>query len=228
MTAAEQNRLIASHMELVAVIAAGYRGGSVEFEELLGIGREGLVKAARSFDPTKSKFSTWATTKITTEMMMALRSGPSQWFPKDEAPPPLDGDKIEKIYEYDAWGEFGNAMAISEAWVKLGATPEELAIMYDELAHKRGRFAAAFISLTGAQRKLVKWVYLDELPRPVTDAARELGISYFQATRLLKKALKTMREVISRMEAKNSGGNIANRRPSLLAVTAALPGTNAA
>ncbi len=216
LTEAEQNRLITEHMHLVTVVAADFRNGNVKFEDMCGAGGLGLTKAARTYDPELSKFSTWAVAKIRVEIFNFIQAEDAERFPEDGALPPLDGDKIERIFEWTGWGHRGNAEAICETWSELTATPEELAIHYDDIKDKQAKFAAAFISLSVPQRKLVSWVFLDEPRKPVTQAARELRVSYFQATRMLKKALKIMREVITRMESNtNSGGNTANGRPRL-------------
>lgn len=217
LTEAGQNQLVIEHMDdLVPAVAAQFRGGEVEFEDLLAAGRVGLVKAARSFDPAQSKFTTWATTKIRSAIMDAIEASRQQWYPKESDvgyPAPIGGDSIERIFEWDAWGNWGNATAIYELWSALDASPEDLAIRYDDIKEKQAKFTAAFISLSRAQRKLITWVFLDEPRKPVTQAARELGVSYFQATRMLNKALKTMREVIARMDM-NSGGYTAKGIPS--------------
>lgn len=206
MTEAEQNRLIIDHMHLVKVVAAEYRGGEVEYDELLGSGREGLTAAARNFDPSKgTEFSTWARTKIKSYISDRVRD-------EMTADGATEADSIERIYEYAIWGENGNAMAISEAWVTLQSSPEDIADRYEEIKDKQAMFDAAFISLTGNQRKLIKWLFLDTPKKSIADAARELGTSYFQTFRMLKRGLGTMREVITRME-NNSGGN-ANGHPS--------------
>lgn len=208
-------------MHLVKVIAAAYRGGEVEYDELLGSGREGLTVAARSFDPDKgTEFSTWATTKIESYITHRIR---------DEmvADGTVGADSIERVYEYDVWGENGNAMAISEAWVALMSSPDDVADRYSEIKDKEAMFDAAFISLTGNQRKLIKWIFLDTPKKSIADAARELGTSYFRTFRMLKSALITMREVITRMET-NSGGSIANGHPLSTGLHGSVPGTVAA
>ena len=203
VTEAEQNRLILENMDLVSKVASEFRGGKIEFEELQSIGREGLVKAARSFDPLKgAKFSTWARTKIESVISTQIRSQPSEWYPKDtdDSLSPMTSDKFERIYEHDVWGDGGNAIAISETWARLNNSPEDLALLFEDISDKRSKFEAAFISLSVAQRKLVRWVYLTHPAMSIEGASRELHISRFAADRLLKKALKTMREVIIRME----------------------------
>lgn len=229
MTEGEQNQLITENMRLVSTIAADFRGRELEFEDLQAAGRLGLVEGARKFEGRFENFR--ADGYIRNAIWTAVRSAESQFFPKetDSSIPPSGADSIEKIFEWDSWGNRGNAEAICERWSRLDASPEDLSILFDDIKDKRAKFQAAFISLNGNQRKLVSWVFLDEMP--ITQAASELGVSYFRAIRMLKKALKTMREVITRMESKtNSGGNTANGRPkySLTGLHGCAPGTNAA
>ncbi len=205
MTEAEQNQLIIQHLEtLVPAVASEYRNGEVEYEDLLAEGGKGLTKAARSFDPTLGvKFTTWATIRIKSEISHFVDAARGQWFPKEEdtAIHYPDGDSIEKIYEWTGWGQRGNASAICETWRHLDdSAPDDLLELFDDIKDKRIKFDAAFISLTGNQRKLVRWVYLNDPPMSIPQAARELGASRFQAGRMLKRALKTMGEVIARME----------------------------
>jgi RNA polymerase sigma factor (sigma-70 family) len=52
---------VEDHLGLVrAVVCKFYRKGRVEDSELYSVGCIALMKAAASFDPTKSQFSTWA------------------------------------------------------------------------------------------------------------------------------------------------------------------------
>ncbi len=225
MTEAEENRLIIENMGLIPTIAADFRGVGVDFEDLLSAGREGLTKAARSFNPKLSNaFVPYASGRIRTAVSNFVRSEDSETnLEYDFAP--SGSDRIERIYEYDHWGERGNASAISERWSRLDSSPEELSILYGEVKDKRAKFEAAFMSLSGNQRKLVTWVFLIDPVKSIAQAARELGVSYLRGVRMLNKALKTMREVISRMET-NSGGNVNERLPiNRPALTAASPGT---
>jgi RNA polymerase sigma factor (sigma-70 family) len=204
-TPAEINRDVIENGPLVTTIVQDFRGGKIEYEDLIQIGHEGLIKAAREFDVGRGKkFSKFASAKIRGELFNATEAAKNQgaWYPKEsgEVQGPIDADSIERIYQWDAWGEIGNAMAIAEAWAKLDSAPEDLGLLHAEIADKTDRFLAAFISLTAVQRKLVRWVFLQEPQMTIPAAARELGISRFMAGRLLKRALKTMREVIQRME----------------------------
>lgn len=202
LSEAERNRCIVSNMDLVAPVAQKYRGGTVEWDELLAAGREGLVRAARGFNPARGAFPPLALASIDNAILMLIRASKSNWMPKETDGPlsPVDGDKIERVFEWDAWGDFGNSIAICEAWTVAGASPEDITIAYDLVKHRRDRFAAAFISLSSIQRKMVKACYLQDPKLTIESAARDIGISRYRASRSLKKALETMREVIKRAD----------------------------
>ncbi len=54
-------RLVTSHLRLVAKIASGYRGYGLPIGDLIAEGNVGLIKALRKFDPDKGfRFSTYA------------------------------------------------------------------------------------------------------------------------------------------------------------------------
>ena len=206
MTEAEQNRLILDNMALVALVAGDFRGADIEYEDLLAVGREGLVKAARSFSPALGKFPSWATIGIDSAIRDAIRSGN---YAKTES----SIFDLEDIAEWGVWGNGGNALAIFERWPDhFDASSECLTELYDEIRDKEEKFSAAFISLSKLQRRLVRLVYSEGLT--VTNAARESRISYLKAWRNLNRALRKMREVILRMESNTvSGINSANGSP---------------
>ena len=55
------NRLVTSHLRLVAKIAAGYRGYGLPYEELISEGNIGMMMAVKKFDPDKgARLSTYA------------------------------------------------------------------------------------------------------------------------------------------------------------------------
>src|SRR3990172_4440070 len=54
-------KLVASHLRLVAKIASGYRGYGLPVGDLIAEGNVGLMQALRKFDPDKGfRFSTYA------------------------------------------------------------------------------------------------------------------------------------------------------------------------
>ncbi len=223
---------------LVPALANKYRGGIIEWDDLLQFGRVGLTRAAERFDPNRGnqelefedRFTNYASGGIVQEIRNAIQSEQSKHITTedddDAIREPIVGDHIESIYDWDAWGEFGNATAICEIWSNLDASPEDLAIRFEDIKGKRDQFRDAFKSLTGNQRKMVTMVFLREQPLSVEQAAREMGCSYFQATRILKRGLGIMREEITRME--HNKTNTQRATPTsplpLSAFTAALSG----
>lgn len=69
----DMNRLAANNRKLVFHIANKFVGTGVEKIEIIAVGLVGLVKAARTFDPQKGKFSTYAGRCIRNEILMLLR-----------------------------------------------------------------------------------------------------------------------------------------------------------
>lgn len=68
------NFLVEDNMGLVkAVVSKFFRGSGIEDSELYSAGCVGLLAAARTFDSSKSKFSTWATRIITQHVIGELR-----------------------------------------------------------------------------------------------------------------------------------------------------------
>ena len=141
-TRAEINRDVIENAPLVTTIVQDFRRSKIEYEDLIQIGHEGLVKAARAYDASHRKFSSFASSRNRGELLNATDAAKRHWYPKkfDEAPEPADSDSIEKIYDWDAWGEIGNAMAIAEAWAKLDTAPEDLGLFHAEIADKTDRF----------------------------------------------------------------------------------------
>jgi RNA polymerase sigma factor (sigma-70 family) len=192
------DKLVTENLRLVLFVAKDFVGRGIDFDELVAAGNEGLVKAARTFDPARAELSTWLVYKIRSEMQELCRSEARHWTRVDDdadapelkgvgmymsavanTPPPVDGIHRDQIHVWKSWGERGNASASYEHWTTLDATAEEL----------RQQIAEAGVDaddLRGLQRRLLAWMEQGCLQQ----AAREEGISYWRATRLLKKSIK--------------------------------------
>ena len=73
-------RLAEDNIGLVrAVVCKFFRGSNIEDSELYSAGCVGLVAAARTFDSSKSKFSTWATRIITQHVINEIRRGRKEY-----------------------------------------------------------------------------------------------------------------------------------------------------
>jgi RNA polymerase sigma factor (sigma-70 family) len=67
---------IEDHMGLLrSCVLKFVKSGPVEDSELYSVGCLALVEASRTFDPSKSKFSTWATLIVTQRLVDELRRG---------------------------------------------------------------------------------------------------------------------------------------------------------
>ena len=77
---AEREELITKHLPLVRFVAGkiarrGLPSSIVEYDDLVGYGTEGLIRAVDSYDPDAgTQFSTWAVIKIRAAILDALRA----------------------------------------------------------------------------------------------------------------------------------------------------------
>mgnify|MGYP001610689146 FL=1 len=185
LTHAQQNRLIVDNMELVGPIAALHRGKKgIPFDDLVASGREGLVKAARSWGQ-KDQFTKWAYRCVEQQILNFIRD----WEPI-EAVGLLNAEGDERYYE---WSIYRTPF---ENWNKLAATPEELKIAWEELAHTRNSLSGALIGLSKRDRAIIKARFLRDPPQKLESIAREHKISYARVVFLMKRALKKLRKVL--------------------------------
>src|SRR6266496_2548193 len=190
----EQNRLIQTHMGMVAAIAADYRGRKgIPFEDLVSEGMLGLVDAARRWVPD-AKFWTYATHRIRGSILNFIE-GWQEFVPLEEF---SEQDLEDKIYEWKAWGNWGCALA--EDWTDLASTPEDLLSLYQQTAANQEAFAAAFTFLSRRERSLIHCRFLRDPHMTLEDIARDHKISYARTVELIDKSLKKMRESVRNHE----------------------------
>ncbi len=188
LTHAQQNRLIVDHMDLVERIAAHYRGQKgIPFDELAAEGRVGLVLAARSFKKSLSQFQTWASHCIHGHIQHFIRD----WEPW-ETVGLFNTEGDERYYEWSIY------RTPYETWDKLAATPEQLKIAWEELAHTRNSLSGALIGLSKRDRAIIEARFLKDPPQKLESIAREHKISYARVVFLMNRALKRLRKVVKR------------------------------
>lgn len=73
MLTAEISLLVENNLNLVRSIVSRYVKGSLDDSDLYSVGCMGLLNAAMTYDPSKSKFSTWATKVVTSRIISELR-----------------------------------------------------------------------------------------------------------------------------------------------------------
>lgn len=189
LTEGEQNRLIIEHMEMCEPLAAKYRGRKgIPFEELVSQASLALVEAARRWEG-RAKFSTFAFKWINEE----LKGFIERWQEMEQLDLTNDEDE-NRVHEWMIWGIFP-----SEGWTSLPATPSEIDDNFERVAY-HGALAAAMLSLSRAERKMIEARYMRDPQVRVEQIARDNKCSYYEATSTLYYAVKKLRETISRIE----------------------------
>ncbi len=186
LTHAEQNRLIVDHMDLVEPIAAFYRGQKgIAFDELAAEGRVGLVLAARQWNQ-KASFKTYASHRIHGQIQHFVRD----WQPL-EAVGLLNAEDEERYYQWQK-----GRLDPFERWEHLAASPEELRIRFEELAHTRTALSGAMIGLSKRDRAILEARFLREPPQTLESIARYHKISYARTVFLVDRALKRLKKAL--------------------------------
>jgi RNA polymerase sigma factor for flagellar operon FliA len=191
--------------ELVWVRAAARRlarrsGAPVEVDELVACGSEGLVEAARSFDPKRGvPFGAYARARVQGAMLDGLRA---------LAPLPralhraqlADGDArgVEARHRARFAAAQGDGLLFETA---LSAEGQPIAASADlgpeilaGLGQLRRRVARALAELPAAESELVRRHALEE--QPLAQAAESLGLGEARAARLYRRALLRLRTVL--------------------------------
>lgn len=186
LTHAEQNRLIVENMDLVEPIAAFYRGQKgIAFDELAAEGRVGLVLAARQWSQ-KSSFKTYASHRIHGQIQHFVRD----WEPLETAGL-LNAEGEERYYEWSIY------RTPYENWEKLTASPEELHIRFEELAHTRNALSGAMIGLSKRDRAILEARFLREPNQSLESIARHHKISYARTVFLVDRALRKLKKAMT-------------------------------
>ena len=115
--------LVINNAGLVTGIAARFGGRGVEREDLIEIGRIGLLKAIRTFDPERGcAFSTFAVPLIAGEIRRFLRDDGPIKVPRSQK---RMGARL--IAERERAQAAGEELSIRELAARCGTTPEEAA-----------------------------------------------------------------------------------------------------
>lgn len=178
--AAACETLIVHNLRLVVYIAKKYESPCCTGEDMISIGTIGLIKAVRSFDPSKNiKLATYASRCIENEILMFMRktSRLSAEISLDE---PLNTDRD------------GNELLLSDmissdeesAAEKLGHECERRALMEEisRLSPRERQIMELRFGLNGGRELTQK------------EAADRIGISQSYISRLEKKIIKQIRQ----------------------------------
>lgn len=178
--------LIERNLRLVVYIARKFDNTGIAVEDLVSIGTIGLIKAVRTFDPTKRiKLATYASKCIENEILMYLRRN-SRLRSEVSWDEPLNRD----------WE--GNELLLSDVY----GTEED--IIYRDLEDEvdKALLRKAMMKLSGRERMIMELRFglSDGRDRTQKEVADLLGISQSYISRLEKRIYKRLKKEIKRME----------------------------
>ncbi len=210
--------LTEENMGLVRSLALRFTGRGVDYDDLVQTGTIGMIRAARSFDPSYGcVFSTYAVPLIVGEIKRMLRDDGSVKIGRELKRRAMIAARAREKLE----GELGREPKLSELAGECGMTPEETAealaaytpvrslsesvgedmpelgdMIADpddvyEIVCERQALAAAVSRLEPFQRSIVYLRYKKELSQAQTGAI--LGVSQVKVSREEKKIIEELR-----------------------------------
>ncbi len=174
-----RNCLIVHNLRLVVYIAKKFESTGIGIEDLVSIGTIGLIKAVRTFCPTKNiKLATYASRCIENEILMFLRKS-SQYRNDLSIDEPLNVD-------YD-----GNELLLSDI---LG-TDDDIVNKGIETEAEREILRSAVSGLCEREREIMEMRFGLINGREMTqkEVAEQIGISQSYISRLEKKIIRKLR-----------------------------------
>ena len=181
---AARDELITHNLRLVVYLAKKYEGSGVPSEDMVSIGTIGLIKAVNTFTPERSiKLATYASRCIGNEILMYLRksSNRRQEASIDE-PLNVDGD--------------GNELLLSDI---LGSDANAVSQQLEQDA-ERAVLRRAVAALSARERQIMELRFglVDGVEHTQKEAADALGISQSYISRLEKRIIRQLKEVLER------------------------------
>ena len=179
-----RKELIEHNLRLVVYIARRFENTGVGIEDLISIGTIGLIKAVNTFQVERNiKLATYASRCIGNEILMYLRksSNRRQEASIDE-PLNTDGD--------------GNELLLSDV---LGSD-ENLVGLQLEQAAERATLRRSVEQLAPRERQIMELRFglVDGVEHTQKEAADALGISQSYISRLEKRIIRQLKEVLER------------------------------
>ena len=181
---AAREALITHNLRLVVYLAKKYENSGVPAEDLVSIGTIGLIKAVNTFTPARSiKLATYASRCIGNEILMYLRksSNRRQEASIDE-PLNVDGD--------------GNELLLSDV---LSSEENQVGQRLEQDA-ERASLRRSVEQLSPRERQIMELRFglTDGVERTQKEAADALGISQSYISRLEKRIIRQLKEVLER------------------------------
>ncbi len=223
--------LIERHEGLVRHVANSYRDAGVPYGDLIGVGHIGLVNAVDRFDPERgTKFATFAVPTIRGELRRYFRDAtwgmrvPRRVQELSLRVREVREDLTRTLGRSPTYSELASSLSVSEEAVIEAvevANQYELASLQEsggddegpsvadrtgdedpalELLEDRGELSWALDQLTPRQRVIIALRYFHDMSQQ--QVADRLGISQMHVSRLQRKAIEQLREIMSGGQAK--------------------------
>ncbi|MDR1805372.1 MAG: RNA polymerase sporulation sigma factor SigK [Clostridium sp.] len=176
---AVRDTLIVHNLRLVVYIARKFENTGTPTDDLIGIGSIGLIKAVRSFDPSKNtKLATYASRCIENEILMHLRKTAKE---RGEI-------SIDEPLNVD-WD--GNELLLSDV---LGTQSDGIQTELED-ADERRRLLLVIGRLEEREKLIIRMRFGLGCPREYTqkEVADSLGISQSYISRLEKRILTKLK-----------------------------------
>jgi len=210
----EEQELVTDHLALVHSIARKVKAQLpqfVDYEELVSNGQEGLIQAARRYDPERGvAFATFAYYRIRGAIFDSIRrTGPmvrvgsrlrfeekADRYLEQQAqePQPANGvaaaERLSKVVSDLTMAYVLTSDRVGERADPSIPNPSDVAEAHEGIALIRERLA----NLPEKERELIRLMYFEDLP--MQEAGRRLGMSKGWASRLHARALAKLRKEI--------------------------------
>lgn len=176
-----REKLILSNVKLVTHLAKRYMNSNIPFEDLLSIGKIGLIKGVDTFNPSKGvRLSAYIGMCIINEILMALRKSKKQL-------------QELSLYNTVSVDKSGNTQTIEDILEDDGPSIEEQAESSYSIMQIRELCNSI---LTDRERTVIYLHYgmSGKEPMKQIEIAREIGISVTRVRRLLMKTTEKLRD----------------------------------
>lgn len=175
--------LIERNLRLVAHVAKKYTNSAISADDLISIGTIGLIKAVNTYRSHKStRLATYAARCIDNEILMSLRAS-KRLRTEVSLSDPIGTDKE------------GNEINLNDI---IGTDPDEILDDISLRIQITKLLQAIDTVLTDREKTIIvkRYGIMGEDPLPQREVAKELGISRSYVSRIEKKALEKLKNIL--------------------------------
>lgn len=179
---------LSDHVGLVHRVARRYIGLGVEYDDLVQAGMMGALRAMKTYDPARGRFSTYATPWIRQSIVREIQNhSRTIRVPVHQQFSLFRAGKLttEKLARLDAPMSDGD----TTLYDFLGKTDDPTARLARSEANER--VAAAITELNEKQRAVVQWRFGEE-ELTLTEIGSRLGVSRARARQIEESALRAL------------------------------------